>query len=335
MRRTLWTVGCLVPALVLGGAHAPATAGQGSDANWTLPRTPDGHPDLQGVWANNNITPLERPEAWADKVELTDEEVAALQVAAANAVGDGDALFGDQLVLAAIEGIEATSYDPTTGNYNQFWIADRDFTRQTSLVIDPPNGRVPDVTPEAREQLRAAAQYRLDHPADSYTDRPLSERCVTYGVPRLGAGYNSYYQIFQSADHVVIMHEMNHDARIIPLTGRQHLSDDVRQLHGDSRGHWEGDTLVVETTNFSSTASFRGSSDGLRMVERFTRVGPQTLDWEVTITDPTVWTAPWTVRIPLAFSAEPLFEYACHEGNIGMEGILAGHRHEERTAGDR
>ena len=199
MRRTLWTVGCLVPALVLGGAHAPATAGQGSDANWTLPRTPDGHPDLQGVWANNNITPLERPEAWADKAELTDEEVAALQVAAANAVGDGDALFGDQLVLAAIEGIEATSYDPTTGNYNQFWIADRDFTRQTSLVIDPPNGRVPDVTPEAREQLRAAAQYRRDHPADSYTDRPLSERCVTYGVPRLGAGYNSYYQIFQSA----------------------------------------------------------------------------------------------------------------------------------------
>ena len=335
MRRTLWTLGCLVPALVLGGALAPATAGQGSDANWTLPRTPDGHPDLQGVWANNNITPLERPEAWADKAVLTDEEVAALQVAAANAVGDGDALFGDQLVLAAIQGIEATSYDPTTGNYNQFWIAERDFTRQTSLVIDPPNGRVPDVTPEARERLRAAAQYRRDHPADSYTDRPLSERCVTYGVPRLGAGYNSYYQIFQSADHVVILYEMNHDARIIPLTGQQHLSDDVRQLHGDPRGHWEGDTLVVETTNYSSTASFRGSSDGLRMVERFTRVGPQTLDWDVTITDPTVWTAPWTVRIPLAFSAEPLFEYACHEGNIGMEGILAGHRHEERTAEDR
>ena len=335
MRRTLWTLGCLVPALVLGGALAPATAGQGSDANWTLPRTPDGHPDLQGVWANNNITPLERPEAWADKAVLTDEEVAALQVAAANAVGDGDALFGDQLVLAAIQGIEATSYDPTTGNYNQFWIAERDFTRQTSLVIDPLNGRVPDVTPEARARMRTGAEYRRDHPADSYTDRPLSERCVTYGVPRLGAGYNSYYQIFQSADHVVILYEMNHDARIIPLTGQQHLSDDVRQLHGDPRGHWEGDTLVVETTNYSSTASFRGSSDGLRMVERFTRVGPQTLDWEVTITDPTVWTAPWTVRIPLAFSAEPLFEYACHEGNIGMEGILAGHRHEERTAEDR
>ena len=185
---------CVVAALVAVGLVLPApVAAQSAEDGWTLPRTPDGHADLQGVWANNNITPLERPEAWADKAELTDEELAQLRVAASDAVGNGDALFGDQLVLAAIEGIEATSYDPTTGNYNQFWIADRDFSNQTSLVIDPPNGRIPDVLAEAQERRREAETYRREHPADSYTDRPLQERCVTYGVPRLGAGYNSYY----------------------------------------------------------------------------------------------------------------------------------------------
>ena len=330
MRLRVLAGACLTVGLLLAGG-APMAMGQTSEG-WTVPRTPDGHPDFQGVWANNNITPLERPEAWADKAELSDEELATLQQAAADAVGDGDALFGDQLVLAAIEGIEATSYDPATGNYNQFWIAERDFNNQTSLVIDPPNGRVPDLVPEAQERFREAAAYRRDHPADTYTDRPLSERCVTYGVPRLGAGYNSYYQVFQSADHVVILHEMNHDARLIPLTGQPHLDDSVRQLHGDSRGHWEGDTLVIETTNYSETANFRGSSDGLHMIERLTREGPETLRYEVTITDPTVWTRPWTASIPLAHSDAPLFEYACHEGNIGMEGILAGHRAEEREA---
>ena len=313
----------------VGFATPFVAVGQSVDDAWTLPRTPDGHPDLQGVWANNNATPLERPEEWSGKAVLTDEEVASLQAAAAAAVGDGDALFGDQLVLAAIDGVEATSYDPTTGNYNQFWIAEREFTNHTSLVIDPPDGRVPEMTREARGRRLFAAEYRRDHPADSYTDRPLQERCVTYGVPRLGAGYNSYYQVFQSADYVVIVNEMIHDARVIPLTGQPHLVDSVRQLHGDSRGHWEGDTLVVETTNYSSAAQFRGSSDGLEIVERLTRVGPKVLNYEVTITDSTTWMRPWTVLIPLRTSEEPMFEYACHEGNIGMDGILAGHRAEE------
>lgn len=336
MRQQLVTTSCLAVAVLAGGLLSSTPAeGQTSDGNWTLPRTPDGHPDLQGVWANNNATPLERPEVWSNKATLSEEELAALQVAAQTAVGDGDALFGDQLVLAAIEGIEATSYDPTTGNYNQFWIAERDFTNQTSLVIDPPDGRIPDVTPEARERRREAAAYRRDHPADTYTDRPLPERCVSYGVPRLGAGYNSYYQMFQSANHVVFMNEMIHDARVIPLTGQSHAPDAVRQLHGDSRGRWEGDSLVVETTNYSSDATFRGSSDGLHMVERFTLVGPRTLNYEVTLTDPTVWTRPWTVFIPLMRSDEPMFEYACHEGNIGMDGILAGHRVEEREAASK
>ncbi|MCY3842628.1 MAG: hypothetical protein OXH69_03700 [Acidobacteria bacterium] len=320
---TVAAVALLVPAAALG--QAPE--------DWTLPRTPDGQPDLQGVWANNNITPLERPEAWAGKESLSDEELAALRVAAAQAVDDGDALFGDQLVLAAIANQQATSYDPTTGNYNQFWIVERDFTNRTSLVTDPPDGRVPALTPEAEERRAERFAYARAHPADSYVDRPLSERCVTYGVPRLGAGYNSYYQIFQSADHVVIYMEMNHDARVIPIDGTPHLDEGVRQWHGDSRGRWEGDTLVVETTNYSPQATFRGvPADGMRVTERLTRVGPRTLDYEVTVDDPATYTRPWTVSIPLMGTDDAVYEYACHEGNIGMDGILAGHRAEERAA---
>ena len=303
------------------------------DSNWTLPRTADGHPDLQGVWANNNATPLERPEEWAGKDTLTEEELAALQVAAVEAVDDGDALFGDQLVLAAIERTKAGSYDPTTGNYNQFWIADRDFSNRTSLVIDPPDGRIPAMTSSGQARAKMIRDHRRLHPADTYTDRPLSERCVTYGHPRLGAGYNSYYQLFQSKDHVVVYMEMNHDARVIPLDGTPTLNDDVRLWHGDSRGYWDGDTLVVTTTNYASHATFRGiTSENMTVTERFTRVGPQTLNYEVTIDDPTTYTNPWTVMIPLMGTTDAVYEYACHEGNIGMDGILAGHRAEEREA---
>jgi hypothetical protein len=318
--------------ILAAGFTMPVTvAGQSGDATWTLSRTPDGHPDLQGVWANNNATPLERPEAWAGKDRLSPEELAELRVAAQQAVDDGDALFGDQLVLAAIERTKAESYDPTTGNYNQFWIADRDFSDRTSLVVDPPDGRIPELTVDAEDRRERLEAHRTDHPADTYTDRPLSERCVTYGVPRLGAGYNSYYQVFQSRDHVVIYMEMNHDARVIPLTGPPHVDDGVRQLHGDSRGHWEGDTLVIETTNYSPESSFMGAHENLHMVERLTRVGPTTLNYKVTLSDPTTWTAPWTVEIPLMGSEDSIFEYACHEGNIGMEGILSGHRADERA----
>ncbi|MCY4505522.1 MAG: hypothetical protein OXG35_00965, partial [Acidobacteria bacterium] len=177
MREKWVTVWGLAAVLAVAGvfASAPAAA-QTAEAGWVVPRTPDGRADLQGVWANNNITPLQRPEAWAGRETLSDEELAALRVSASNAVSDGDALFGDQLVLAAIEGVEATSYDPATGNYNQFWIVERTFSTRTSLVVDPPDGRIPAVTPEARERFRAAAEYRRAHPADSYTDRPLQER---------------------------------------------------------------------------------------------------------------------------------------------------------------
>ncbi len=336
MRIRCRTTRTLLAAVAVATLLAPVSAlGQTAGGGWTLPRTPDGQPDLQGVWANNNITPLERPEAWAGKESLTDEEVAALRSAAAEAVGDGDALFGDQLVLAAIGNQQATSYDPTTGNYNQFWIAERDFTNRTSLVVDPPDGRVPALTAAAEERQAERLAYARAHPADSYVDRPLSERCVTYGVPRLGAGYNSYYQIFQSPEHVVIYMEMNHDARIIPIDGTPHLDESVRQWHGDSRGRWEGDTLVIETTNYSPQATFRGTpADGMTLTERLTRVGPRTLDYEVTIDDPATYARPWTATIPLMGTDDAIYEYACHEGNIGMDGILAGHRAEERAAAE-
>ena len=333
-KQALVSYGLMAAGLaVVVTAAAPAAAQAPAGAAWTAPRTADGHPDLQGVWANNNATPLERPPEWTGKERLTAAELAALEAAAAEATDPGqDALFGDQLVLAAIAGEQAASYDPTTGNYNQFWVVERDFNDRTSLVTDPPDGRIPALTPAAERRAQERAARRRAHPADTWEDVPLQERCITYGVPRLGAGYNSYYQIFQSAGHVVFLMEMNHDARVIPLDGRPTLDPAIRQWHGDSRGRWEGDTLVVETANYSPRSDFRGASDRLRIVERFTRTGPDTLEYAVTIDDPTTWVRPWTASIPLLRSDDALYEYACHEGNYGMEGILAGHRAQERAA---
>ena len=324
----------------IGGAVAmmalasPPAAGQGATAEngWTLPRTADGRPDLQGVWANNSVTPFERPPQWAGKERLTDEELAELKVAAAQVIASGlDAQFGDQLVLKALEGLtDADSYD-TTGNYNQFWMADRDFTHQTSLVIDPPDGQVPALTVAARRRTEEGRAHRSAHPADGPEDRSLGERCVNFGVPRLGAGYNSYFQVFQTAGHVAVLKEMAHDVKLIPIDGGPHAPDGVRLWNGDSRGRWEDDTLVVETSNFSVKSSFRASAENLHLVERYTRVDSDTLNYEVTVTDPSTWTQPWTVLIPLKRSADAVFEYACHEGNYGMEGILSGHRAQERT----
>ena len=309
---------------------SPALGAEAADNTWTVPRTIDGKPDLQGVWANNNAIPLQRPPEWQGKERLTDAELADLEAAAKAATNAGqDALFGDQLVLAAIARTKAESYDPTTGNYNGFWVVDRDFSDRTSLVVDPPDGLIPPLTEAANDRLCAQMKYSLRHPADTWSDRPLSERCITYGVPFIGSGYNSYFQIFQSADHVVIEMEMIHDARMIPLQAKPHLDDSIRQWHGDSRGWWDGDTLVIETTNYSPKSDFYGSTRNLHLTERLTLVGPHTLDYELTFDDSTTWTRPWTVSIPLKGTDEAIFEYACHEGNYGMEGMLSGHRAEE------
>ena len=335
-------IGAVIAAVLLSAPAAVGAQAPGAEA-WTAPRMPDGRPDLQGVWANNTATPLERPESLGDKARLTDEELARLEARYAElfASGESDAAFADSVFVAALgEQDGFSSRDAATGNYNQFWLVDREFDARTSLVTDPPDGRLPAFTPEAVRGIDARIAHLADNPASSWTDRRLQERCITFGMPNLFAGYNTYYQILQTPDHVVFLHEMIHDARVIPLDGPEHVDDAIRQWHGDARGYWDGDTLVVETTNFSPAAESpaalyqrtRGSAAQLRLVERFTRVGPDTLEHEFTVEDPGTYAAQWTAMIPLSRKDEPLFEYACHEGNIGMEGILAGHRAEEREA---
>ena len=328
MRRTLSIAATALAVLALAGGTAAAQSGDGS---WTAPRTPFGHPDLQGVWANNNVTPLQRPEVLGDRDTLTDEELAAIRSRAEElfALDGGDAAFGDTVFTEALNQVESfTSRDRATGNYNQFWMVERDWDNRTSLITDPTNGRLPETTQAARMRAADRSMRRGRH-ARWTTDRSLGERCVSFGAPRLGAGYNSYYQLFQTPDHVVILMEMAHDARIVPLDGRPHVGDDIRQWLGDSRGYWDGDTLVVETRNYSQLANFMGAAEHLEVTERFTRVSEDVLQYELTVNDPTTWVRPWTAMIPLRSSPDALYEYACHEGNIGMEGILAGARTKE------
>ena len=228
-------------------------AAAGQTAGYEVPRTAYGHPDLQGIWGNNSITPLERPDSLGNRDTLTDEELAQVEETANRLFGQdaGDAAFGDQFFNVALTNPEAfTSSDGGTGNYNQFWLVERDFNNRTSLIVDPPDGRLPATTSAARMAAASAAAGR-GRPAAWTVDRGLSERCITFGLPNLLAGYNSYYHVLQTRDHVVIEQELIHTTRIIPLDGRPHVAGDIRQWHGDSRGYWDGDTLVVETRNYS------------------------------------------------------------------------------------
>ena len=317
-------------AIALGATRLRAQA-----ASWTPQRTPDGHPDFQGVWANNTVTPLQRPKQWEGKTHLTDAEVAQLQRFAAKITeNDGDAQFGDGFILAILNQIEKPgSYDPGTGNYNQFWVVERDWhDRRTSLLVDPPDGKLPPMTPEGQKRRAAEQELRRAHAFEDPEVFPLGERCVNFGVPRLQAGYNSYIQIVQTTNAVMIMSEMAHDARVIPTDGRPHLDPRLRVWNGDSRGRWDGDTLVVDTTNFSPKSEFMGSHDQLHLTERFTRRSADVLEYEFTVDDPSTWTRPWTAMIPLKRKNELIYEYACHEGNRAIPNMLAGHRFEEREA---
>lgn len=303
--------------------------------SYVVPKTLNGQPDLQGVWANNSTTPLQRPEFFADRATLTDDEYQRLLARAAEIEsGGGDALFGDGFLNAVITG-EVESYDPSTGNYDQSWMSSRNVERRTSLIVDPPNGRLPAMLPEARERVSREAQNRRENPSDSYLSRPLQERCITYGMPYMLAGYNSYYQIVQSATHVAIIQEMIHDVRLIPLDGGDHIDDDIRLWHGDSRGHFEGDTLVIETRNFSDDSVFMGARGNRLFTERFTRTADDVLRYEFTIADDQTWERPWTAVINYTHSDDPIYEYACHEGNYALEGILSGARAEERRAAEQ
>ena len=303
-----------------------------SSSDWALPRTIDGHPDLQGVWENNTITPVERPEVFGDKEMLTDDDVEFLQQRMAQIMAEGgDALFGEGVLAAAFSG-EINSYDPSTGNYDSQWMVDRKIHRRTSQIIDPPNGQYPPRTEQAVAAARDLAQHRQDHPADSYTDRPLGERCVSFGAPRLGSGYNSYWQIVQTRDTVAIIQEMAHDVRIIPLVAKPHIHEDIKLWHGDSRGYWDEDTLVIETTNYSDKSSTGPEVSRKINVERLTRIDKDSIQYQFTSDDPGSFTAPYTREIVLDYTTDDIYEYACHEGNYGMANILSGHRAEERLA---
>jgi hypothetical protein len=327
-------------ALIALVASAPSITGQAPGVSpgrkqapdaWTPALGADGHPDLQGVWLNNSATPLERPKALEGRQFLTDAEVAELRRRADRLFKGTNADFaaGDAVFLAALADVDRFKSSTATGS--TFEMIEREFDNRTSLIVDPPDGRIPALTQEAQERKAAADAIRR-RPPEGPEELNHVERCLTYGVPRLsgnntGAGPLGYYQIVQTPSYLVLLLEAVHEARVITLDGRPHLPSGVRQWQGDSRGRWEGKTLVVDTTNFSERNNFMGSSDHLHLVERFTRVTLERIDYAITIDDPTTWTKPWTAVIRLKRRADRLFEYACHEGNYEvLRGMFAAAR---------
>ena len=303
-------------------AFVPAQAGAQTAASIEPPRTPWGAPDLQGVWDFRSLTPMERPEELADTETFTAEQAAEF----------------------AEETIRSRSRDNDTSDrvvpYNDFWFDEGTSvtTERTSLVVDPPDGRIPPLTQEAMDRQQAAEEARAGVGGHEPTPGGFVEdlgpgglqvRCIlgfNSGPPMAPSAYNNNVQVFQTEDTVVLYNEMNHNARVVPLDGRDHLDAGIGQWTGDSRGRWEGDTLVVETTNFLRETNFmRGATTpNLTLIERLTRVDAETLQYDVTVDDPTVWTRPWTFSVPMRSNPEPLYEYACHEGNYGLFNILAG-----------
>jgi hypothetical protein len=300
------------PAKPSGKAYAP-------------PHTPDGQPDFQGIWSNAILTPLERPADLKDKVFFTKEEAAAY-VKRTIEQNNKDSRAG--------AGTEAD----VARAYNDFWW-DRGTsiakTLRTSLITDPPDGRIPPLTPAAQKRADQVKEARHVHPADGPEDRPVGERCIllnSAGPPMMPSAYNNNYQVVQTPQTFVILNEMVHDARVIPLDGRPHVPSNIRLWMGDSRGHWEGNTLVVDTTNFTGQAPFRGSGANLHLTERFTRMDAETLLYEFTVDDPESFAKPWSAAIPSVRTTGPILEYACNEGNYGMEGLLSAARFEEKKA---
>ena len=332
-------------ALVLTALAVVLSVPAGAQPASDVPRLPDGTPDLQGVWDFRTLTPLQRPEDRAEQAELTAEEAAELEAAAVQR-----AIEADRPSEVRTEPLPAGG---DVGAYNNFWF-DRGAgivdDRRTSLIVDPPDGRVPAAQPGVERQgpgpgaePTRPVRFRVGGiGTDGPEDRGIAERCLlgfNTGPPIVPGGYNQNIQIFQTADHVVILNEMVHDSRIVPLDGRAPLPGDLRQWLGSSRGSWEGDTLVVETTNFTAnTASFSpsvvgaiGSGETLHLIERFSRVDADTLLYEFTVDDPATFTRPFSAALPMK-RGSAMFEYACHEGNYGMQNLLSGARAEELAA---
>lgn len=299
--------------------RAPAPAAKA----FTAPRTADGHPDLQGTWSNAVLTPFERPKDFAGKEFFTEKEADE---------------YAKNLIENNNRDKRSTNADEdVAGSYNEFWFergTKVSSNLRTSIVVDPPDGRIPAVTPEARKAMAAQAAIQR-RPPTGPEDFSLQVRCIiwpTVGPPMVPAGYNNNYQIFQTRDYVAILSEMIHDVRIIPLDGRPHIPQGMRQWMGDSRGRWEGNTLVVETVNFTNKRSFRGSDQNLHVIERFTRTAPDTILYQFTVDDPTAFTKPWSGEIAMARTNGAVYEYACHEGNYSVPTMLTGARMEEKAA---
>jgi hypothetical protein len=331
-----------VLSLVAGQAFAQSKAkAQSEDVltssynapNYKAPRAADGHADISGVWSNNTATPLQRPKEFADKEFFTDQEVAGLKKAADTLFqgGASDAAFGDGVFNAALANYLGkkkgyVSGDGKTGDYSSVWTINRDWTNRTSRIIDPPDGRLPAMTAEA---MKTAARRRgngdegqlVVRRPDSYENVSLGVRCITMGAPRTSAGYNSYLQIFQTAKTVVIQEEMLHNDRIVPLDG-SHPPASLTFWNGDSRGHWEGDTLVIDTTNYRQNPQ-------RHVIERLQRTAGNYVTWTITYDDPATYVKPYTEEIPLRHTDDAIYEYACHEGNYGLKGIMAGARAED------
>jgi hypothetical protein len=338
--RVVIAAGLASPAIVTLRAQAPASLAK----PWSMPRTADGRPDLQGTWSNATITPLERPQGVGNLV-LSRAEAAALEKATADRVERLNQDSDPNRPAPPQGGDGSTGAAGNVGGYNNFWldpgerVAVVDGQFRSSLIIDPPDGRVPATTPEARARTQArlkemAGRGQYDHPEF----RPLAERCLLSFGPTTplipNYFYNNNLQIVQTPDHVMILMEMVHDARIVRIGGT-HLPAHIRPWMGDSIGHWEGDTLVVETTNFPLQQPFRGAAENLKVTERFRRVDAGTINYRFTVEDPTTFTRPFTGEIPFRATDELIYEYACHEGNYALSNVLSGARNEEKRLGTK
>ena len=353
-RRFSWcALGLCVICLCLGVPLGQAVAQSPDDAGWTMPRTPDGQPDLQGKWTMQTFTPLERPERFGDRAFLSEEEAAALQQQfAAEGV---DPLRRDAFSIEDPEertqALQQDNRDPSYVHYdNAMWLRTSRpkglTSRRTSLIVDPPNGRIPPLTPEAqaREERRLVTREHLrrsrPNPVfDSYETRSLAERCIVWrheGAPMTPPSYNDILKIMQTPDYFVVFPELStNPPRIIPIDGRPHVDERIRQWAGNSTGRWEGDTFVVETRNFTHKTHFQGASAEMQVVERFRRVGPDRIHYEWTVDDPAAFTSTWSAVIPMVKTEEMMFEYACHEGNYDIVNILTMSRNVERQEAER
>jgi hypothetical protein len=313
----------LAAMISLEGQTQPQTASSNPrSTTWIPPRTPDGQPDLQGFWSNVSITPLERPAEFAGREFLTDQELA-----------DSEKKAQEPRSVESLGGTIA-HYD-----FVQFGLdltqSKHALNRRTSLIVDPPDGRIPPLIPEAQKRAAERAEKRKRQGLyDGPETRTLSERCIfmAEGPPMLPEAYNSNLQIQQGPGYVAILQEEIHDARIIPLDGRPHVGPKIRQFMGDSRGRWEGDSLVVDTTNFTDRTDFEGSSENLHVIERFKLLDPDTILYEFTVEDPHTWARSWTAQLPITRIPGPIYEFACHEGNYGLANTLKGAREQERAA---